>query len=140
MAFADRDTVHSTKAAHCERLDGLGWHSNLWERFGVALTSSSSTESFALGREGEYSLYYVPFEYRSASARLVLVGITPGPEQMKCAYAVAHRLLLTRISETEALREGKQCCAFKGMRDKINEMLDHFEIPSCLRVPSASLF
>ena len=122
-------------------------HGNLWKRFRVALTSFSPTQSFVLGREsfvlgqeGEYSLYYVPFEYLNASARLVLVGITPGPEQMKCAYAEAHRLLLMGVSETEALRQVKQSCGFKGMRDKINEMLDHFEIPSCLGVPSASLF
>lgn len=31
---------------------------------------------------GPVSIYYAPFEYINPSARVVLVGITPGPTQM----------------------------------------------------------
>ena len=110
---------------------------DLFEQFRPALASSSDDKAFLLGRENEYALYYVPFEYVNADARLVLVGITPGPKQMKCAYATARRLLGQRTNTSEALRAIKQSCAFSGMRDKINAMLEHFDIPRCIGASSA---
>lgn len=110
----------------------------LFERFSPALRSSSGEDAFVLGTEDGHSLYYVPFEYVNIDARLVLVGITPGPRQMKCAYATARRLLNVPMATTDALREIKKSCAFSGMREKINEMLDHFRIPSCIGVATAS--
>ena len=42
---------------------------------------------------GDVKIYYAPFEYINPSARLVLVGITPGPTQMVNANNEARRAL-----------------------------------------------
>jgi hypothetical protein len=110
----------------------------MFERFKSKLSSSYSDSDFLIGREKEYNVFYIPFEFVNTSARLVLVGITPGPTQMKCAYATAQRALASDLVDSEILRIIKQNCAFSGMRDRINEMLDHFNIPQNIGVESAS--
>lgn len=115
----------------------MSQHYELFERFRGALRSSSDDKTFLLGTAGGYSVYYVPFEYVNTEAKLVLVGITPGPEQMKCAYATARRLLGSTGTATHILREVKRSCAFAGMREKISAMLDHFGIPGCIGVTTA---
>ena len=40
---------------------------------------------------GSVKVYYAPFEYINPSARIVLVGITPGPTQMANANNEARR-------------------------------------------------
>lgn len=42
---------------------------------------------------GNVKIYYAPFEYINHSARIVLVGITPGPTQMVNANNEAQRAL-----------------------------------------------
>ena len=113
--------------------------SDLFERFKPALGSSSTESTYILGQEKGYVVHYVPFDYVCAKARLVLVGITPGPKQMKCSRAVAQRLLSSPAADLDILAEITRSCAFVGMRDRINEMMDHFGIPRCIGVTSASL-
>ncbi len=36
---------------------------------------------------GDVKIYYAPFEYINPSARIVLVGITPGPTQIRVCRA-----------------------------------------------------
>lgn len=109
----------------------------LLERFKPALRSSSSNDSFLLGTDQGYKVFYVPFELTNPSARLALVGITPGPTQMLKAYAAARAALQTRATDEEVLRSSKKAAAFAGMRDRINEMLDHFEVPKRLGLANA---
>lgn len=109
---------------------------SLLERFKPALSAGRPNDAFLIGDEGGYSVYYVPFEYVNTAARLVLVGITPGPTQMKCAYAAARRHLRASVPDQEVLKRSKQSCAFIGMRDKINEMLDHFAVPALVGAQS----
>lgn len=111
---------------------------DLFQRFLPALRSSADDKTFLLETDSGYSVYYVPFEYVNTQARLVVVGITPGPEQMKCAYATARKLIASSASIADCLREIKRSCAFLGMRDKINEMLDHFKIPHCIGARDAA--
>lgn len=42
---------------------------------------------------GDVKIYYAPFEYMNPSARIVLVGITPGPTQMVNANNVVRHEL-----------------------------------------------
>ena len=44
---------------------------------------------FSLGTESRYQLQYIPFEYVNRDARLVIVGITPGMNQLRLAYEAA---------------------------------------------------
>lgn len=57
---------------------------------------------------------------------------------MKKAYTVAQKALQANLSDIQILRMTKQLCAFAGMREKINEMLDHFKIPRYLGIDSAT--
>lgn len=110
----------------------------LLERFKPTLRSSFTNYDFLLGHERGYNVYYIPFEFTNAAARLALVGITPGPTQMAKAYDIAQKALRANSSDIQVLRTTKQLCAFVGMRDKINEMLDHFNIPRHLGIASAT--
>lgn len=111
----------------------------LFQRFKPALRASRLETDFVLGTESGFTVYYVPFEYVNPSARLVLVGITPGPDQLKCAHATARRFLTSGShSDEDILREVKRSCAFDGMRPRINAMLDHFAIPRCIGASTAS--
>ncbi len=51
---------------------------------------------------GDVKIYYAPFEYINPSARIVLVGITPGPTQMVNANNEARRALQAGKPSTEA--------------------------------------
>jgi hypothetical protein len=112
---------------------------SLFQRYAPTLRSSGDKATCILGNENGYTVNYIPFEYVNAEARLILVGITPGPKQIKCAYRTAQRLLssIDSRSSTEILCEVKRTCAFAGMRDRINEMLNHFGIPPRVGATSA---
>jgi len=113
--------------------------SALLERFRPTLLSGAySNRDFLLGTERGYNVYYIPFELINKAARLALVGITPGPTQMAEAYASAQRTVRANASDQNVLLEAKRTAAFAGMRDRINEMLDHFAIPQHLGIPNAA--
>jgi len=87
-----------------------------------------------LCHEGRYFLQYMPFEPSSLSAKLVLVGITPGTTQVGIAYGAVKSLLCPPIgtrplSDAEILSEVKRRAGFGGpMRPNLLRMLRHFKI------------
>lgn len=111
---------------------------NLLERFKPVLCSEYTERDFLLGNERGYNVFYVPLEFINPQARLALVGITPGRTQMFKAYSVARQAIRAGISNEEALFKAKQAAAFDGMRSRINEMFDHFEIPRHLGIANAA--
>ncbi len=111
----------------------------LFDRFKSALLSvSQAKENFRLGSEVGHHVYYVPFEHENVNARLVLVGITPGPTQMTLAWRTARDELRRGAETPSVLARVKQVAAFDGMRGRINSMLDHFEIPRHLGLGAAA--
>lgn len=66
---------------------------------------------------GDVKIYYAPFEYINPSARIVLVGITPGPTQMVNANNEALRALQAGKSSTEAIQAAKSVGALSGSPD-----------------------
>lgn len=113
--------------------------SALLDRFKPALISGALSKlDFLIGTERGHKVYYIPFEHINQAARLVLVGITPGPTQMAEAYSVAQRALHEKNSDQDVLLKTKRAAAFSGMRERINEMLDHFAIPRHLGISGAS--
>jgi len=112
--------------------------STLLDRFSTHLRAGASRKDvYLLGSEKDKEVFYVPFEELNRKARLVLVGITPGPTQMDTAYRVAGTALNNAFPSALVLRKAKQAAAFDGMRPRINDMLDHFEIPKRLGLGSA---
>lgn len=57
---------------------------------------------------------YAPFEHVTPGARIVLVGLTPGRQQMGNALREARRALRRGLSEAEALAAAKVFASFSG--------------------------
>jgi hypothetical protein len=113
--------------------------STLLDRFSPQLrVSPPNSRAFLLGSEMGRELFYIPFEEVNHQAKLVLVGITPVPTQMEVAYRAAGEALGSGYPHSVVLRKAKQLAAFDGMRPRINEMLDHFQIPQRLGLGNAA--
>ncbi len=82
-------------------------------------------EPFVLGRAGRLTVVYAPFDYINRSARVVLVGVTPGWTQMHSSYVEA-RSGIEEGKDTDAiLRRVKRVAAFSGsLRTNLVSMLD----------------
>ncbi|WP_034641269.1 hypothetical protein [Chitinilyticum aquatile] len=91
---------------------------------------------FTLGRDRDYELRYIPFEYVNQYAQLVIVGITPGNNQLSLAYSKAQQLIQQNRSEDEILREIKMAAAFGGsvMRPNLLKLLRHFRFDRLLGI------
>jgi hypothetical protein len=91
---------------------------------------------FSLGQDGQYDLQYIPFEHVNREARLVIVGITPGNNQLGLAYEKAQELLIAGLPEYEILVEIKKAGAFGGpsMKPNLLKMLRHFQFEKLLGI------
>jgi hypothetical protein len=69
---------------------------------------------FLLGTEHQLSVYYAPFDAVNPLARIAVVGITPGGQQMEIAFRVARRELLNGSSADDASRYAKMAASFAG--------------------------
>lgn len=90
--------------------------------------------------EGDVSIYYAPFEYINPAARIVLVGITPGPTQMNNANLAARQKLLDGAGSIEAIKAAKETGAFSGepLRGNLIKELNHWDFPAWLGIRDAS--
>lgn len=91
---------------------------------------------FSLGKEEKYSLQYIPFEHVNLEAKLVIVGITPGNNQLDLAYQTAQELLKEGRPVEEILTEVKKAGAFggKSMKPNLLKMLRHFQFEKLLGI------
>jgi len=91
-----------------------------------------------IGTEGRYSLRYVPFEHVSRAARLAIVGISPGPNQMAIAYDAFREAAAAGLDDRESLRRAKRAAGFGGpLRDNLARMIEHFGLHRHLGLASA---
>jgi hypothetical protein len=87
--------------------------------------AQSIPSDFLLGKDGELSTHYIPFDYVNTKAKVVLVGITPGFTQWKNAMIEAQKQLLSGASENSAWIAAKRTGAFSGtMRNNLINLLD----------------
>lgn len=90
-----------------------------------------------LSQSGELTVCYAPFDYIQRSARLVIVGITPGAQQARNALVEARRQLIAGSDHETALRAAKVFASFSGpMRANLVAMLDHVGLNRWLGVAS----
>lgn len=96
----------------------------------------AESPEFEIGAIGRYSIRYIPFEHVNRHARLVIVGITPGNNQLRLAYAAAQSLLLAGASPENILRQVKKEATFGGpmMRPNLLRMLRHFRFEQLLGI------
>jgi hypothetical protein len=94
----------------------------------------------AKSENGRDELFYVPFEHMNCRARLVIVGITPGPTQLELAYETAHARLRAGLPDDLVLELAKKEGSFGGdtMRPNLIKMLECFGIPELLGVGNAN--
>jgi hypothetical protein len=105
-------------------------------------TPAQIPDGFLLARAGALSTHYIPFDYVNRTARVVLVGISPGFVQWKNAVREARRLLAHQAPQDEVLRAAKYTGAFSGaIRPNLVALLDHVGLQRWLGIAScATLF
>jgi hypothetical protein len=91
-------------------------------------------KKFLLEKEKNIEIYYAPFDYINSKAKIVIVGITPGLQQMLQSYEV--------INQGKSLKKVKDLSSFKGsMRTGLIKYLDELKINDILKIKSCeSLF
>ncbi|MBE1443774.1 hypothetical protein [Paenibacillus sp. OAS669] len=101
------------------------------------------TEEFLVDRDGKLEMYYAPHnEYRTPSAAVAIVGLTPGWAQMRIAIQEARIGLEEGLPDAEICKRAKDAARFAGtMRSELIRMLDALELHHHLQIPSCeSLF
>ena len=105
---------------------------------GSSLHELITHEALTLALEGEVAVKWAPFDHTPSTARLSIVGITPGQEQSSNALKAFRAALLDGKSDVDALRHAKLVGSFSGpMRNNIVKMLDSiglqwkFNLPTC---------
>ena len=93
-----------------------------------------------LRSERNIEIYYAPFDYLNVAARIVIVGITPGWQQMAISYEELRDALLEGASISEAQMRADVTAAFAGpMRTNLISMLDAIGVAKSLELESTRL-
>ncbi|RSN01232.1 hypothetical protein DMB42_40340 [Nonomuraea sp. WAC 01424] len=95
-----------------------------------------------LYKDDKLEIYFVPFDWVNVSARVMLVGLTPGRQQMHLAVRTVARALQSGKSLNNALKEADEVGSFAGsMRSNMISMLDGIGLQAALGISStAQLF
>ncbi|KAF4326248.1 hypothetical protein G195_000337 [Phytophthora kernoviae 00238/432] len=90
-----------------------------------------------LSSSGEVEIFYSPHnEYINPSAKVMLVGITPGWQQMEIAYRMAIQALKAHKSYEQACKKAKMAARMAGsMRTNLIQMLQEIGLHDYLSVP-----
>ena len=96
--------------------------------------STITNKNFLIKREDNIEVYYAPFDYINSKAKIMIVGITPGLQQMLQSFEA--------VNEGRSLKEVKDLSSFKGsMRTTLIKYLDALNINKKLKIKSCeSLF
>ncbi|MEN8041636.1 MAG: hypothetical protein ABFR95_09055 [Actinomycetota bacterium] len=99
-------------------------------------------DRFLLDQDAPIEVYYAPFDHLNTSARIVILGLTPGWTQMAASFAAARAAVEAGEPDDEVLRQAKRVAAFSGtMRTNLVAMLDALDVPNLFSLDStASLF
>ncbi|MDC1163426.1 hypothetical protein OAT03_04160 [Candidatus Pelagibacter sp.] len=96
--------------------------------------STITNKNFLIKKEDNIEIYYAPFDYINSKAKIMIVGITPGLQQMLQSFEA--------VNEGRSLKEVKDLSSFKGsMRTTLIKYLDALNINKKLKIKSCeSLF
>lgn len=96
------------------------------------------TENFLIDRDGNLEIYYAPHnEYINQKAKVFIIGITPGFQQMSTALATARYGIEKNKSLEEIQYECKVAGRFSGsLRKNIISMLDEIKLNESLGILS----
>ena len=95
---------------------------------------SITVKKFLIQKHKNLEIYYAPFDYINPKAKIVIIGITPGLQQMLQSYEI--------INKGGSLKKVKDLSSFKGsMRTGLIKYLDELKINQILKIKSSeSLF
>jgi hypothetical protein len=111
---------------------------NFLPRFRSDIERLGRRASCVIATEGRYELQYVPFEHVNRSARLAIVGITPGTTQIALSYDALCNAFATGLDRDQALASAKAAGAFGGsMRGRLNQMIHKFRVHETVGVQTA---
>lgn len=83
----------------------------------------------------QLEIYYAPFEFVNEQAKIVIVGITPGLNQMKASYLTVLNAKDQLADDEEILRQVKKNSSFAGsMRKNLVQMLDELGLNKYLNI------
>lgn len=106
---------------------------------GDAFLSGDSLSALTLHAEGDLTVAWAPFDHVPPTARLAVVGITPGHQQAENALRAFRAALSAGLPPAEASRRAKLVGAFSGaMRSNLVAMLDHIGAHRVLGVTSCA--
>ena len=93
-----------------------------------------TNNKFLINKKSNIKIYYAPFDYVNSKAKIMIVGITPGLQQMLQSFQV--------INDGKSLKEVKDLSSFKGsMRTTLVKYLDKLKVNKKLKIKSCeSLF
>lgn len=94
------------------------------------------TDSFRLYRDTDLEMFYAPFEAINRAAKIAIVGITPGFQQMEIAIRSARAAIVSGRTNSEACVEAKANASFAGtMRLNLIKMLNEIRLHEALGIP-----
>ncbi|MGL6173119.1 MAG: hypothetical protein ACRC1P_00710 [Cellulosilyticaceae bacterium] len=96
-------------------------------------------EELLIGREKEIEIYYAPHnEYFNKKAKVFIIGITPGFQQMSMAIATARKALELTDNIGQIQYQCKVAARFSGsLRNNIISMLDDIKLNEALNLRSS---
>ena len=102
----------------------------------------TTTDLLKISEYHQLSSYYTPFDYLSADAKIVIVGICPGRTQWQNSIIACKEALSEQQDIQTILKHTKQSGAFSGpIRNNLVKILDHIGLNQNLKINStASLF
>src|SRR5262249_14972228 len=105
---------------------------------GVLTRQQLLNNDYLIGREGKLQVFYAPVDAVATNARIVLVGVTPGWQQMRLAFEACRDALRDKRSDSECLVAAKATAAFAGMRERLPAWLDDLGVATLLNIQSSS--
>ena len=95
---------------------------------------SITVKKFLIQKHKNLEIYYAPFDYINPKAKIVIIGITPGLQQMLQSFQV--------INDGKSLKKVKDLSSFKGsMKTTLIKYLDELKVNKKLKIKSCeSLF
>ncbi|WP_190279547.1 uracil-DNA glycosylase family protein [Ornithinibacillus gellani] len=102
--------------------------------------STLLNDLFLLKHEQQLRMYYAPHnEFIHTEAKVIIVGITPGWQQTKVAYARVLQGLSQNETKYELLQHAKIAAGFSGqMRRNLCNMLDQIGLADIFDLPSTT--
>lgn len=95
---------------------------------------------FLIEKDKDIEIYYAPHnEHINTKAKVFIVGITPGFQQMNTAISVARRELESSNDIEKIQYKCKQAARFSGsLRNNLIDMLDEIELNKYLNITNCS--